>query len=178
MKHNLETARAVRQTKIHLLCPQKTLGQPIEEPANTNYQLQRGIIRRKAVAEPSANHAKPPSKGLKASLQLQKRLRQLTHRILVAQVDECLKFSHELRDKIAQTLSGLNVRLLLLKQAARRKANGLRIEIASTQRLVVKSATLVRRLARELDHHRSTLIELTVAVFCEKYGGKLSAVGH
>ena len=62
--------------------------------------------------------------NLKASLQLQKHLRQLTHRVLVAQEDERLKLSHELRDEIAQTLLGINVRLLLLKQAARSKAKG------------------------------------------------------
>ena len=99
---------------------------------------------------------------LKESLQLQKQLRQLTHRVLVAQEDEREKLSHELRDEIAQTLLGLNVRLLLLKQTAQNKAGGLKNEIASAQRLVVKSATLVRRLARELDNHRPTLNERTV----------------
>jgi signal transduction histidine kinase len=165
MENTIEAARAARQAKIHLPRPPKTVEQPTEEPANTNHQLQRAIIRRKAVAEPGANHAKPPGKGLKASLQLQKRLRQLTHRVLVAQEDERLKLSHELRDEIAQTLLGLNVRLLLLKQAARNKGKGLKSEIASTQRLVVRSATLVRRLARELAHHRPTPSERTISAF-------------
>jgi signal transduction histidine kinase len=87
----------------------------------------------------------------------------MTHRVLVAQEDERGKLSHELRDEIAQTLLGINVRLLLLKQAARSKATGLKNEIASTQRLVVRSATLVRQLARKLDHHRPTPGERTVA---------------
>ena len=163
MKHNIETAGAVRQAKTHLRRPPKTLEQPTEEPANPNHQPQTAVIRRKAVAEASANHGKPPGKCLKASLQLQKQLRQLTHRVLVAQEDERGKLSHELRDEIAQTLLGINVRLLLLKQAARSKAKGLKNEIASTQRLVVRSASLVRRLARELEHHRPTPSELTVA---------------
>ena len=105
---------------------------------------------------------KPQAKVLKESLQLQKKLRHLTHRVLVAQEDEREKLSHELRDEIAQTLLGLNVRLLLLKQTAQNKAGDLKNEIASAQRLVVKSATLVRRLARELDNHRPTLNERTV----------------
>jgi hypothetical protein len=66
-------------------------------------------------------------------------------------------------DEIAQTRLGLNVRLLRLKPAARRKAKGLKNEIASTQRLVVKSATLGRRLARELDNHRPTPSERMAA---------------
>jgi signal transduction histidine kinase len=128
----------------------KNSGKQTQQSANTN--------------EPDAE-VKPGSsqaKVLKESLQLQKQLRQLTHSVLVAQENEREKLSHELRDEIAQTLLALNVRLLLLKQTARNKAGGLKNEIASAQRLVVKSATLVRRLARELDHHRPTLNERTV----------------
>jgi hypothetical protein len=44
---------------------------------------------------------------------------------------------------------GINVRLVSLKQEARTNTKGLRNEIASTRRLVVKSAKSVRRVARE-----------------------------
>jgi signal transduction histidine kinase len=88
---------------------------------------------------------------LTESLQLQKRLRQLTHRVIAAQEDERSKISHELQDEIAQTLLGINVRLLSLKQAARSETQGLKNQIASVQRLVVKSAKSVRRFARKLD---------------------------
>jgi signal transduction histidine kinase len=109
-----------------------------------------------------ANEATPPGKTLKDSLQLQNRLRQLTHQVLVAQEDERKKISHELQDEIAQNLLGINVRLLLLKQTTRSEAKGLRNQIASAQRLVIKSSTLVRRLAHELDNHQPTPSELTV----------------
>jgi len=46
---------------------------------------------------------------------------------------------------------------------ARRKTRDIKNEIASTRRLVIKSAALVRRLARGLDRHRSTLTERTVS---------------
>jgi len=163
MKHNIETAGAVRQAKAHLRRPPKTLEEPEEEPANPNLQPQTAVSRRKALAETSAIHGKPLGTGLKASLQLQKQLRQLTHRVLVRQEDERGKLSHELRDEVAQTLLGINVRLLLLKQAARSKATGLKNEIASTQRLVAKSVLLVERLARELENRRPTPSELTAA---------------
>ena len=130
--------------KHHLRPPLKTVGRP------------------KGVAMDVVNHGKPSGQSLKESLQLQKRLRQLTHQVLVAQEDQRIKLSHELQDEIAQTLLGINVRLLLLKQAARNKAKGLKNEIASAQRLVVKSATLVRRLARELDNRQPTPSELNV----------------
>jgi two-component system sensor histidine kinase UhpB len=77
----------------------------------------------------------------------------MTHRALVAQEDERKKISCELQDEIVQTLLGINVRLLSLKRQARGSAKGLKKEIASTQRLVLRSAQSVRKLARELDSH-------------------------
>jgi signal transduction histidine kinase len=88
-------------------------------------------------------------KCLEESLHLQKRLRQLTHRVISTQEDERKNISRELQDEIAQTLLGINVRLLSLKQEARSNIKGLKNEIASAQRLVVKSAKSVRRVARE-----------------------------
>jgi signal transduction histidine kinase len=88
---------------------------------------------------------------LEESLQLQNRLRQLTHKVLAAQENERKKISHDLQDEIAQTLLGINVRLLSLKRGGRNNTKSLENEIASTQRLVVKSAKTVRRFARELN---------------------------
>jgi signal transduction histidine kinase len=99
---------------------------------------------------------------LQESLQLQKQLRRVTYRVLAAQEKERLKISHILQDEIAQTLLGINVRLLLLKMAAQAKTKGLKNEFASAQRLVVKSTELVRQLARELNRHQPTPSELTV----------------
>ena len=63
------------------------------------------------------------------------------------------KISHELQDEIAQTLLGINVRLLSLKRGAGSNTKSLKDEIASAQRLVAKSARSVRRFARELGEH-------------------------
>ena len=98
----------------------------------------------------SRKAANTTGNALKESLELQKRLRQLTHQVLAAQEDERKKISRELQDEIAQTLLGINVRLLSLKQEARSNTKGLKNEIASTQRLVVKSARSVRQVARKI----------------------------
>jgi len=87
---------------------------------------------------------------LKESLLLQKRLRQLTHRLLSAHEDERKKISLELQDEIAQTLLGINVRLLTLKQEARNNTKGLKEGIVTAQRLMVKSVASVRRVAHQL----------------------------
>jgi signal transduction histidine kinase len=145
-----ETHRAARQTRVHLSELKKTLGQRTEELADSNRQLQQGVVRRKVMEDTAEKNGRHHDLCLEESLELQRRLRQLTHRVIAAQEDERKKISHELQDEIAQTLLGINVRLLSLKQEARLNHKGLKNEIASTQRLVVKSAKSVRRFAREL----------------------------
>ena len=89
-------------------------------------------------------------KSLEESLQLQNRVRKKTHRVLAAQENERKKISRELQDEIVQTLVGINVRLLALKQAALARAKGLKNHIASAQRLVVKSVASVEQYANKL----------------------------
>jgi signal transduction histidine kinase len=150
----VETHRAARQSKMDLNRLNATLGRRTAELAVTNRQLQRGIVRRKSVEAALKKSGAHYTKLLKESLQLQEGLRQLTHQVLVAQEDERKKISRELQDEIAQTLLGINVRLLTLKQEARNNTKDLKNEIASTQRLVVKSAKSVRRVAREIGLHQ------------------------
>jgi len=145
----METHRAARQNNGHLSRLKEKLDQRTEELAVSNRQLQRGIVRRKVMEDAAEKNGKHHNKCLKESLQLQKRLRQLTHRVLAVQENDRKSISRELQDEIAQTLLGINVRLLSLKQEARRSTKGFKNEIASTQRLVVKSAKSVRRVARE-----------------------------
>jgi signal transduction histidine kinase len=111
--------------------------------------LQRGIIQRKNAESALKRNGEHYTRLLKDSLQLQEGLRQLTHEVLTAQEDERKKISRELQDEVAQTLLGLNVRLLSLKRESRTNTKGLKNEIASTQKLVLKSARSVRRVARE-----------------------------
>jgi signal transduction histidine kinase len=145
----METHRAARQTKLDLDRLTEALDQRTAELASTNLQLQRGIVRRKSVETALKKSGIRYSKLLKDSLHLQAGLRELTHQVLAAQEDERTKMSQELQNEIAQTLLGINARLLSLQKAARGNTHGLQNEIATAQRLVVKSARSVRRLARE-----------------------------
>jgi signal transduction histidine kinase len=145
----VETHRAARQSKIDLNRLNATLDRRTSELAATNRQLQRGIVRRKSVEAALKKSGEHYTRLLKDSLQLQDGLRQLTHQVLATQEDERRKISIELQDEIAQTLLGINVRLLSLKQEARSNTRGLKNEIASTQRLVLKSARSVRRVANK-----------------------------
>jgi signal transduction histidine kinase len=145
-----ETHRAARQTQVDLGKLMATLGRRTKELAASHRQLERGVLRRKLMEEDFAKRGRHHQKCLEESLELQNRLRHLTHRVLAAQEDERKKISRELQDEIAQTLLGINVRLLCLKQEARSKKNGLNNKIARTQRLVAKSAKSVRQAGRRI----------------------------
>jgi signal transduction histidine kinase len=145
-----ETHRAARQSNVHLNRLKEKLDNRTAELAASNRQLQRGVVRRKVMEDDFARRGKRHQKSLEESLQLQKRLRQLTHKVIAAQEDERKKISRELQDEIAQTLLGINVRLLSLKQEARNNSKGFKKEIASTQRLVASSAKSVRQVGRKI----------------------------
>jgi signal transduction histidine kinase len=145
----VETHRAARQSKIDLHRLNETLSQRTLELAATNRQLQRGVLRRKEVEAALKKSGEHYTKLLKDSLDLQEGLRRLTHQLLASQEEDRKKISQELQAEIAQTLLGINVRLLSLKREAKLNTKGLKNEIASTQRLVAKSTKSVRRAARE-----------------------------
>jgi signal transduction histidine kinase len=146
-----ETHRAARRNKAHLGRLMTTLGQRTKELADSRRELQQGATQRKVMEDGFAKRGRHHQKCLEESLELQKRLRQLTHRVLAVQEDDRRKISHELQDEIAQTLLGINVRLLSLKSEARKNTAGLKNEIASTQRLVAKSARLMQQTGRKID---------------------------
>jgi len=145
-----ETHRTARLAKANLSKVMATLGRRTQELAASNRQLQQGVVRRKVMEVDFTEKGKQHQQSLKESLELQKRLRQLTHQVLAAQEDERKKISRELQDEIAQTLLGINVRLLTLKQEARTHTNGLKNKIASTQQLVANSARSMRQAGRKL----------------------------
>jgi signal transduction histidine kinase len=145
----VEIHRIARQGKVRLNRLKETLNHRTEELAATNRQLQRGVVRRKVMEDAAEKNGRHHQKCLEESLQLQERLRQLTRRVMAAQEDDRRHISRELQDEIGQTLLGINVRLLALKREARSNTKGLKNQIATTQRLVLKSAKSVRRVARE-----------------------------
>lgn len=145
----VETHRAARQSKLDLNRLNEALKFRTTELATTHRLLKRGVVRRKSVEAALEKSGEHYAKLLKESLQLQESLRELTHQVLTAQENDRKKISRELQDEIGQTLIGIHVRLLSLKQEARKNTKGLKSEIASTQRLVAQSAKSVRRAADE-----------------------------
>jgi len=151
-----ETHHAALKANVRLSQLSKTLGRRTVDLAASHRSLKKDIVQRKTVEQALKKSGKHSRKLLKESLQLQKHLQRLTHQILSAQEGKRKKISRDLHDEIAQTLLGINVRLLTLKKAAAINAGSLKKEIVSTQRVVDKSVKDVKRFAREFGiHHRT-----------------------
>jgi len=134
----------------------QTLGRRAGELVTANRCLKQGIAKRKAVEHALKKSAAHYAQLVKSSQRLQKHLRHLAHQILTSQEVARTKTSHELHDEIAQTLLGINVRLLLLKKEATANAADLKKEIASTQRLVEHSLKTMSRFARDFGKQHET----------------------
>jgi signal transduction histidine kinase len=144
------THRTAREANAHFGHLNQTLRQRSADLAISNRQLKREILRRKGVEESLRNSERHYGRLLEQSQQMQEQLRQLTRQLLLAQEEERKKISRELHDEIAQTLTGINVRLAALKTSAAHNTRGLQNKISSAQRMVEKSVDIVHRFAREL----------------------------
>jgi signal transduction histidine kinase len=151
-----KTHRAALKANVRLSQLRKTLDRRTVDLAASHRSLKQGIVQRKTMEQALKKSGEHSRQLLKESRRLQKHLQRLTRQILSAQEDKRKKISRNLHDEIAQTLLGINVRLLTLKQEAAVNAKGLKKDIASTQRLVDKSVKSIKRFAREFGiHHRT-----------------------
>jgi signal transduction histidine kinase len=151
-----KTHRAALKANVRLSQLQRRLGRRTVDLVASNRSLKQRIAQRKTVEQALKKRGEHFKKLLKESLALQKYLQHLTHQILSAQEDKRKEISRDLQDEIAQTLLGINVRLLTLKKEAAVNAKGLQKEIASTQRLVDMSVKSLDRFAREFGKHYET----------------------
>jgi len=145
-----KTHRSAREAAAHLKKIIETLSQRTVELAASNLELSLEISQRKAAEEALKKSEHHYSQLLRQSDRLQEHLRHLSRQILSAQEDERKRISRELHDVIAQTLTGINIRLATLKKEALLSTKGLDRNIARTQRLVEKSVDIVHQFAREL----------------------------
>ena len=148
-----ETHRAALKATAHLNQVNQALDRRTKDLAASNRSLKQGIAWRKTVEADLKKSGEDYKTLLGKSLAIRKRLQRLAHRILSAQEDKRKKISYDLQDEIAQTLLGINVRLLTVKKASGRSARSLQKEIAIAQRLVDMSVKTIERLAREFGKH-------------------------
>jgi signal transduction histidine kinase len=139
-----------REAAVHLNQIIEKLSQRTVELAASNLDLENEIAQRKAMEAALKKSERHYSKLLAQSERLQEQLRQLSRQILLTQEEERREISRELHDVIAQTLTGINLRLAALKKDAALDTKGLDRNIARTQKLVEKSVNIVHQFAREL----------------------------
>jgi signal transduction histidine kinase len=148
-----QTHRPARKTDAHVQQLNQTLRRRTAESSDSARHLRRGIAQRQAAEVALKKSGKQRQRLLAESGRLQAHSRHLTHKILSAQENEWQQVSRQLHDEIAQTLLGIQVRLLALKRAAKANTGNLKKEIASTQRLVKQSVRNIQKFAHEFGLH-------------------------
>ena len=142
--------RAAREDNGQLIQLNQALHQRSADLTASNRQLQQEILQRKSAEESLRKSERHYSQLLEQSRHMQEQLRLLSRQLLSAQEEERKNISRELHDVIAQTLTGINVRLAALKKEAATNTKGLDRNITRTQRLVEHSVNIVHQFAREL----------------------------
>jgi PAS domain S-box-containing protein len=122
----------------------------METLAVANRDMKEEIARRLEVEQALKKSERHSRFLLTQSHRMQDQLRLLSRQLLLAQEEERKKISRELHDVIAQTLTGINVRLAALKTNATMDVKELERRIRDTQQLVQESVEIVQRFAREL----------------------------
>jgi PAS domain S-box-containing protein len=116
----------------------------------SNMELRQEIAQRKMMEESLRKSEQHQTQMLDHSRLMQEQLRNLSRQVLNAQEEERKRISLELHDVIAQTLTGINMRLATLQKDAGRNPKSFDRNITRTQQLVEKSVNLVHEFAREL----------------------------
>ncbi len=120
------------------------------ELAAANLELSLEVAQRKAAEQALERGKRHYLELLERSDAMQEKMRGLSRQALSAHEDERRRISRELHDVVAQTLTGINLRLATLRLEAAADSRGLDRKIARTQRLVENSVNIVHQFAREL----------------------------
>lgn len=139
-----ETHCAVHQLNV-------ALDERTRDLADSNRERQQQVVGRTHAEAALRDSEATFGQLLKDSRELEQHLQKVAHQTLAAIEAEQKKMSHQLNDEIAQTLLGINIRLLTLKQQIAISHENLNQEITATRNLIEQSLTLINRLAHEFN---------------------------
>lgn len=144
------THQAARHVEAQLKRLSRTLDLRSRELAAANRSLKEGIKRRRITTRALQASTERSRHLSAASSRLRLHLQRTARGVLAAQETRRKELSLRLRDEIAQSLIGINVRLVTLKRDAAITSTGLGREIARTRQLVDDSLISIRQVAREI----------------------------
>lgn len=144
-----KTHRAARETDVLINRLNRSLRARATQSSATKRRLERSVVQRRKAEDNLKRSRDHQARLLEEASRLQAHWRQLTHAGLSSQENKRQQASRHLQDEIAQSLLGIHVRLLSLRQAIAGSAARLRLEIGVTQRLVQHSTRKIHRLAKE-----------------------------
>ncbi len=148
-----ETHCAAREATADLNQLNATLDERTLNLADSNRKLRQQITGRAKAEAALRNSEIAFGQLLQNSRDLEQHLQKMAHEILAATEIERKSMSLQLNDEIAQTLLGINIRLLALKEKVAISHRNLNQEITTTQRLVAESVIVINRLAHEFSSH-------------------------
>ncbi len=122
----------------------------VEDLAATNRHLEAEIVRRQAMVISLKKSEQHALQSLEEARQLQEKLRQMTHQLLMVEENQRKEISRELHDKICQLLVGINVHLAIFAKTAVSKPKDIGRTITPLRRLVTEGVSIVHRFARDL----------------------------
>lgn len=134
--------------QLHATLEQRTL-----DLADSNRQLQAQISSRHETESTLQTSELASGQLLRDSQVLESQLQAMAGKIRCASEDERKKMSLHLNDDIAQTLLGINIRLIALKKMIAANDKSLNVEITTIQRLIEDLAEIINRLAHEFSFH-------------------------
>ncbi|MDA9922015.1 sensor histidine kinase [Verrucomicrobiales bacterium] len=128
----------------------ETLRHHEEDLARSNKNLLAEITRLKEVENSLRTSEETASLLLEQAREMQEEMRSLSRRLITAQEDERKRISRELHDVIAQTLTGINLRLAVLRSQSVANNEDFHEKIQITEHLVEQSVEIVHRFAYDL----------------------------
>jgi hypothetical protein len=148
------THRAARADRANFEQLNTNLRQRTADLAESNRELKVQIDERKSVETALKASEHSSSQLLRDSQLLERNLKDMTREILSATENERYAMSLRLNDEIAQTLLGINIRMIALKNEIAANHVNHNHEIDMIQQLVEDSAEMIKCLAYEFsDKH-------------------------
>ena len=143
------THRLALEADANLKHVSTTLERRTLDLAGSSQVLQQQVVGRRKAEDSLRVSEDSSSDLLRDSRLIEQRLHDMVRKVLSATEAERGKMSRQLNDEVAQSLLGINLRMLVLKKEISANESNLAVEIATTQRLVDEAAIMIRRLANE-----------------------------